>query len=229
MNKSIIYGLLSAAVSTCLMPNPAAAAGPTEAISAEALPDIIVTATKIETEAQKTPISMSVRMGDDLRELNLRRVDEILQNEVSVAIQETQVGPQFYLRGIGQTTGIPSPTNQQPVALYIDGVYQPRNETVRGGMLDLERIEVLRGPQGTILGGAAFAGAVSLVTAVPKFENEAKFTLGAGNLDQRTAEVVGNLKLSDTVAVRVVVLRVDPRPPRLVGLNTLCRVRTSVD
>lgn len=167
------------------------------------LGDIVVTATKVESNLQDVPISIIVQDGQKLRNQNVRRLDEALASDTSIQIQETQVGPQFYIRGIGQNTGIPSPTNQQPVALYVDGVYQPRNEYIRGGMLDVQRLEVLRGPQGTLLGGAAYAGAVSMVTWDPQFDNEAKFTVGAGNLDDRTAELVGNVKLSDTFALRV--------------------------
>lgn len=163
--------------------------------------EVVVTSEKLRSTEQKTPVSMTVQSGQEMRREGRKRVDEVLQGVVGVAVQQTQVGPQLYMRGVGQEDRA-SATNETAVALYMDGVYQPRPEAIRGGTLDLERAEVLRGPQGTNLGGNSLAGAVNIVTGTPKFDYEASVSATFGNLDQVDTEAVVNVPLAENQAVR---------------------------
>ena len=140
------------------------------------LEEITVTAQKREMDVQKTPIAIQAVTADQLVEEAKQRLDEIMQGVVGVASQGSRVGTDFYIRGIG-TGNFGPPTgglDQAAVAVMIDGVYQNRGEVVRGGTLDMQRVEIMRGTQSTTLGGSSLAGAVSLVSNNPVFKYEGK-------------------------------------------------------
>ena len=124
---------------------------------------------------------------------------------VGVSSQGSQVGTDFYMRGLGTADYGPplGGVNQSAVAVMIDGVYQNRGEVVRGGTLDMARVEVMRGTQSTTLGGSSLAGAVSLVSNDPVFEYEGSGSLGIGDYHLVTTQGVLNVPLSDSQAVRL--------------------------
>ena len=169
-----------------------------------ALEEIVVTAEKREADLQKTSMSIQVFTGEQLRAEGKRRIDEIMRGVVGVASQGSQVGDSFFLRGIGVGSGPPPPGTGTPVvAVLIDGVYQNRGETVRGGSLDLQQVEVMRGTQSTTLGAASLAGAVSLVSNDPVFEFEGNGSLEIGSFDLASFEGVVNVPLADNQAIRI--------------------------
>ena len=173
-------------------------------ISFAQLEEVIVTAEKRDTDLQKTATSIQVMDGEQLNAEGKKRIDEIMDGVVGVSSQGSQVGTDFYMRGLGSQGGpAAGGTSQSAVAVLIDGVYQNRGETVRGGTLDVSQVEVMRGTQSTTLGAASLAGAVSLVSNDPVFEKEGSITLGLGNYSLRTAEGVVNLPISDNQAVRI--------------------------
>lgn len=169
------------------------------------LEEITVTAEKRESDLQKTPISIQTMTGDELTKEAKLRLDEIMQGVVGVASQGSQVGSDFYMRGIGTGNfGPPTAGLDQPaVAVLIDGVYQNRGEVVRGGTLDMARVEIMRGTQSTTLGGSSLAGAVSLVSNNPIFKYEGSGSLELGNYHLMSAQGVLNVPLSDTQALRL--------------------------
>jgi iron complex outermembrane recepter protein len=169
------------------------------------LEEITVTAQKREMNVQKTPIAIQTVSGDQLTEEAKTRLDEIMQGVVGVSSQGSQVGTDFYMRGIG--TGDFGPPvgglNQSAVAVMIDGVYQNRGEVVRGGTLDMARVEIMRGTQSTTLGGSSLAGAVSLVSNNPVFKYEGDGSLELGNYHLVDIQGVVNVPLADNQALRV--------------------------
>jgi iron complex outermembrane recepter protein len=168
------------------------------------LEEITVTAQKREMNVQKTPVSIQAVTGDDLKEEAKTRLDEIMQGVVGVASQGSQVGTDFYMRGIG-TGNFGPPTgglDQPAVAVMIDGVYQNRGEVVRGGTLDMARVEIMRGTQSTTLGGSSLAGAVSLVSNNPVFKYEGSGSLELGNYHLVDVQGVLNVPLSTNQALR---------------------------
>jgi iron complex outermembrane receptor protein len=120
-----------------------------------------------------------------------------------VVIQGNANGGAVYIRGIGsgQDQAIGGPA----VNLNIDGIYQQQPEVPLSSIYDIERIEVLRGPQGTLYGRNATAGSINIITAAPKNFFEAYGTVGFGNYNLRQAEGMVNVPVSDTVAVRAAV------------------------
>ena len=168
------------------------------------LEEITVTAQKRETDLQKTPVSIQAMSGDELAEEAKQRLDEIMQGVVGVSSQGSNVGTDFYMRGIG-TGNFGPPTgglDQPAVAVMIDGVYQNRGEVVRGGTLDMARVEVMRGTQSTTLGGSSLAGAVSLVSNNPVFEYEGSGSLELGTYDLLSVQGTVNVPLSNNQALR---------------------------
>lgn len=165
------------------------------------LEEIVVTAEKRETNLQKTAISIQVYSGEDLKKEGKKRIDEIMNGVVGVQSQGSQVGTDFYMRGVGNVGGMGG--GERAVAVLIDGVYQNRTETVRGGTLDVAQVEVMRGTQSTTLGASSLAGAVSLVSNQPVFEYQASGSLEVGNYHLLNTEGVLNVPLSGSQALRL--------------------------
>jgi len=166
---------------------------------------VIVTAGKVESDLQKTPITVSTIDGQTLTEQGLTTAVQATTSLVpGVEWQNANSGGSFYIRGIGTKVvafGAPS-----PIATYIDGVYQFEPPVIAGSMLDMDRIEVLRGPQGTIYGRNATGGAVNLITNDPQLnELSDTLTLGGGNYSTVHIADVLNLPLSSWAALRVAV------------------------
>jgi iron complex outermembrane recepter protein len=168
------------------------------------LEEITVTAQKREMNVQKTPVSIQAVTGEELTEEAKTRLDEIMQGVVGVASQGGQVGDSFYMRGVG-TGNFGPPTgglDQPAVAVMMDGVYQQRGEIVRGGTLDVARVEIMRGTQSTTLGGSSLAGAVSLVSNSPVFKYEGSGSLELGNYHLVDVQGMLNIPLAENQALR---------------------------
>jgi len=169
------------------------------------LEEITVTAEKREANIQSTAISVTALTGSDITEKSLLTLDNILGNVPAVVVQGSTTGKQIYLRGIGSNVS----TNQSDpaVAVIIDNVYAGRSEVPLTDVYDLERIEVLRGPQGTLYGRNAEGGIVNVVTSVPKdrFELLSNFRLGDYNLKHLDGAI--NMPFSNNIAARIAFLR----------------------
>lgn len=128
------------------------------------LEEIIVTAQKREESLRDVPISVNAVSGEKLAEAGIARLDDLKAYVPNLQVTETGIANNFYIRGIG------SGLNQgfeQSVSTYADGVFRGRGPQSRMPFLDLERIEVLRGPQPILFGKNAIAGAVNLISARP--------------------------------------------------------------
>src|SRR5882762_2742376 len=128
---------------------PAAIAN-ADAGSGAHLEEIVVTAEKYETDVQKTAVSIAVLSGDEVARRGEQQLDQVLAMVGAVKVLQGQDGPTFYIRGVG--TGVPSSIGDPEINLNVDGVYQSEPQFSRAGLYDVNRIEVLRGPQGTIYG-----------------------------------------------------------------------------
>lgn len=199
IRNQVLVALAMAAGAAVIAPSAVAAA----AADKDALDEVVVTATKRETNLQKTSISIQTVSGEELESEGKKRIDDIMRGVVGVASQGSQVGTSFFMRGLGMASGPqPSGTSQAVVAVLIDGVYQNRGEAVRGGTLDVQRAEVMRGTQSTTLGAASLAGAVSLVSAQPVFQHEGRASIEFGNYNLFGTEGMLNMPLADNQALR---------------------------
>jgi len=143
-------------------------AGPASAQeSGPALEEIVVTAAYREQGLQDVPVSISAVTGDMLAQGSLQKAEDIQFLVPNLTINETGIGSNTFIRGIG--SGI-NQAFEQSVATYIDGIYYGRAQQIRAPFLDLERVEVLRGPQSILFGKNAVAGALNITTAKPTDE-----------------------------------------------------------
>ncbi|MFT3907708.1 MAG: TonB-dependent receptor [Steroidobacteraceae bacterium] len=165
------------------------------------LEEVIVTAEKRETNLQKTAISVAVISGEELAEENKTRMDEILEGTPGVQIQE---GPGGFIANIRGVTNNQGGTADYPTSMYNDGVYTQVEIENRGAFFDLNRVEVLRGPQGTLYGGNALGGSVNFISNDPdltRYTASAGFTVGNYNLV--STQGVVNAPLGSSWALRV--------------------------
>jgi iron complex outermembrane recepter protein len=181
------------------------AAGPggqDDAAGSDKLEEIIVTAAKQAEPLSRTPIAVSVQSQEQLQNAGV----EILQDIVS-AVPSVQFDTQGFnnnvqasIRGITSSEG--GEIAQSAVATYIDGVYIARTSAISGILHDLERVEVLRGPQGTLYGMNATAGSINIITGNPGQQFQAATEVAAGNYGDIETRGMLNLPLSSTFALR---------------------------
>ena len=168
-----------------------------------ALEVIQVTAQKRSENAQETPISMNVLSSDDLKEKSIEKIDDLQYAVPNLHMTETGISTQMFIRGIG--TG----NNQgfeQSVGQYIDGIHYGRQQLLRMPFLDLERIEVLKGPQSIMFGKNSVAGALNLSSAKPTQDTEIHLGLQYQptiNATEFTGMVSG--ALTETLSARLAV------------------------
>ena len=165
------------------------------------LDTIVVTAQSRQQELQDVPIALQVvdqQLLDDVAADNLGDIDAFVPGLVVDAAQPTQ--PSFRLRGV-ETSNFGIGTDPA-VGVFVDGVYGGRGGGVLLPFVDVERIEVLKGPQGTLFGRNTAAGAISLVTRRPQNETEARLRLRLGNYGKQYADAMWNLPTGDNSALR---------------------------
>lgn len=202
---------LSCAIASALVANTALIAGATAA----QLEEVVVTASKRAENLQDVPISVATLTGDSLKELGVQTFDqyvEYLPNVVNAGIGPGQ--KEIYIRGSASEqsslTVAPAQGSAPGVALYLDEMpvsFGARNLDLYAA--DLERVEVLSGPQGTLFGASSQSGNVRMITNKPDVDGfDAAVNLGFSNTsggdDSTNVEAMVNVPLSDRLAVRVV-------------------------
>lgn len=167
-----------------------------------ALEEVIVTAEKKAAAAQDTAITMDVVSGNTIQREGIKDLESLSALTPSLNFQKDTINTSFTLRGIG-SSNVDNELGDQAVTVSIDGEYLNRPVALNVAMFDLERVEVLRGPQGTLYGRNATAGAVNIVTARPELGVEkGSIYLDVGNYNARTVQGMVNLPISDQAAVR---------------------------
>ena len=193
---------LQALAQTAAEPAPAAEPSPAAEKKSGQLQTVTVTAERRAANIQKTGISMQAVSGAEITEQGLSSGAEILKNVSNVEVQGAARGNVIAIRGIG--SDLPPGMGESAVSTNYDGVYNFRAEMNTLGLFDLDRVEVLRGPQGTLYGRNAAAGAVNYVTRDPvlgRSDGRASLELGSQRLVR--GEAGFNLPLGETVALRV--------------------------
>lgn len=182
-----------------------AAAPDQAATNAEAFTgDIVVTAQRRSESSQKAAVAITALSGADLVAQARNSVADAIATVPSVQVQGNPNGAQIYIRGVGSNAD--SQLGDPAVNLNVDGVYQQQTEVPTSLMYDVERIEVLRGPQGTLYGRNATAGAVNIVTKDPVLGDFSGYaTLQGGNYDAIHGEAAVNVPVGDNSAVRAAI------------------------
>ena len=203
MKKSIVLQSVLRCMATVMALGMAGNAAAQEAAEAED-GEIIVTANKRSENLQDVPISVSAITGDALSKSRVTQVDELVTKVPNLQLSST-VGdntPIFSLRGVSMSDF--SLNQASPVATYYDEVYKGNFAFLGIALFDLERVEVLRGPQGTLYGKNTTGGAVNLISRAPELgEVNGYANIGYGNYNRVDLNGAVNLPLGDVAALRV--------------------------
>jgi iron complex outermembrane recepter protein len=176
------------------------------ASTGDALQEIVVTAQHKEENAQSTPIAMSVYTSDAVKENNIVDISSLSTFAPDVNFSTSEGSPIVTIRGV---SSLDVTENGDPaVAINTDGFYVNRPYALDATIYDIDRIEVLRGPQGTLNGRNAVGGAINIITAQPTNTFAAYTSISYGNYNALSVQGMINLPISDTVQLRAAFLSV---------------------
>ena len=200
MKNHGIRGLLCLSVASALAVSPAAIAQNGDDALIE---EIMVTATKRESSIYEVPIAISAFEGDKLAEQGIIEIVDIGKFVPNLNITQFSAGhissANPFIRGIGLQDHLI--TTDPGVSVYVDGVYLGRQVGQNWNLTNIERIEVLRGPQGTLYGRNSIGGAINIITKTPGANEGAKVGLEVGSRGRLNGDFYADMNLSDTVAL----------------------------
>jgi iron complex outermembrane receptor protein len=182
------------------------AIAPQAAAADDDLQKVIVTAQSRSQSAQEVPISMEVVTARDIQNLGARNLGDLTGYLPGLQVDATQATqPSFGIRGVqAGDFGIGTDT---PVGIYVDGVYTGKTGGALMNFIDIQRVEVLKGPQGTLFGRNSAAGAISVVTNEPEADFDAAGHIKAGDYGRVNVDAMLNMPLGQTTAARLVFVR----------------------
>ncbi|NHO67335.1 TonB-dependent receptor [Aestuariicella hydrocarbonica] len=167
--------------------------------------EVTVTATRTESLLSETPIAMTALTPDSMRDSGITDATKLNDVVPNVRLTESNGDYRVAIRGVSSTDttekGDPS------VAFMQNGIYIARSQDIVGSFFDLERVEVLRGPQGTLYGRNTTAGVINVLSARPKNEFEASVDMELGNYGTENFTGMVNVPLNDNLAMRAAVNR----------------------
>ena len=196
--------LAATALSATIAITPVHAQSEEGAQVSSAVDDIVVTAQRRSESVQDVPIAISAFSADQLQKQGVSNTLELgrfVPNLVSM--NNTGVGSAnaFYLRGLGNTETIP--TFDPPVGTYVDDIYLSRQNANNINLFDVERVEVLRGPQGTLFGRNTTGGAVNVILREPGNEFGGYAEIGYGRFNKKVVRGSADIPLADSFAVKI--------------------------
>lgn len=168
--------------------------------------EIIVTATKIERNMQDIPVAVTAITGQNIQDAGIKDMFDLQTNAPGLIMGQSQTTTtsNFSIRGIGTSSnnfGLES-----SVGLYVDGVYRSRQNSMINELVDIEAVEILRGPQGTLFGKNTPQGAINMRTVAPSTEEANAFVeLSGGDYGLVRLAAASNFTLSDSTAMRATV------------------------
>jgi iron complex outermembrane receptor protein len=175
----------------------------TTAVKAQQLEEILVTAERRETSLQETPISIATFSAETMELKGLETLEDVAAFTPNLDIKGGRTGgnisPTYQIRGL---TGGGGAGGERSTAMYIDGVFMPRTTGPFLNVLDIERIEILRGPQGTLFGRNSTGGAIRVFTQQPGPERGGYVKLSAGDFNRADLSAMINLPISDKLFFR---------------------------
>ncbi len=164
------------------------------------LEEVVVTARKRAESIQETPVAVTAMSGDDLRERGIVNSKELAKSVPSLQINDSN-STQIYIRGIGQRSGL---ARQDPsVSVYLDGVFIARPEGQLFDTIDVDSVQVLRGPQGTLFGKNNTGGALVFTLTKPSDVQEGYIEGSLGNYNQRGLRAGINVPLTENFSSRM--------------------------
>ncbi len=178
----------------------------TQAMAQEAKPDdasvqeIVVTAQRTQSLASKTPVALTAVGGEDLRKVGIDSPSALGSRVPNLQMDQSGTALRITIRGV--TSQDTSEKGDPSAAFMQDGIYIARSDVQNVAFYDIARVEVLRGPQGTLYGRNTTAGAVNVISNEPKWSQEGALHVTLGDYATRNVDGMYNLPLNDKVAVR---------------------------
>lgn len=182
---------------------PPAAAASAGASRVQSLDAVVITAQKTPEVVLKAPIALTAISGEDLKAAGISNAIDLGDSLPNVWISQDTGKAQIAIRGV--TNSDMTEKGDGSTAFHLDGAYLSRPETQLGGFYDVERVEVLRGPQGTLYGRNATAGAMNVITNKPQARFGAKIGLELGNYNSVRADGMVNAPINDVLSLRAAV------------------------
>ncbi|MGD9965954.1 MAG: TonB-dependent receptor [Hyphomonadaceae bacterium] len=187
-----------AAASALAVPAPALAQDETEPL----LEDVVVTVQRREERLQDVPIAVTAFTTEDLERTAATGIQDVAAKAPGVTLTQFNIGePQLYIRGVGSTSD--SAASDPSIGVSIDEVSIGRAGASALAFLDVERVEILRGPQGTLYGRNASGGALNIYTNRPEFDTSGEVGAHAGSFDSFGARGVFNTQVGENAAARL--------------------------
>ena len=204
--------------------------------------EIVVTARKREETLQDVPVAVTAVTGETIERRGFTQIKEVAQLTPSLNVNGDSVGRVFIaIRGVGTTL---VGTVQPGVGIFVDGIYQPNTAYLNNPLVDVERVEVLRGPQGTLYGKNTLGGAINVITRQPNNETVVRggaSYAGSDNAWDAFASISGPI-IEDKLQVRVAaahrqqdgfirntLIGVDGNPLNMDSLNATIRAKPAGD
>lgn len=206
--RSILLAGAAATLTISMGSNAFAADAPAaEKDNGAGLETLVVTARKVSEKVQSVPVSISAFSTRRLTDLQLKNVGDISYQTPGFSVVSAASDahtPALAIRGQYQNDTLL--TTDGPVSAYLDGIYLPRTQGLTAAMVDIERVEVLKGPQGTLYGKNTTGGAISIVSHKPELDKFGAYAdISYGNYQAWTFEGMGNVPLvADKLGLRVV-------------------------
>lgn len=168
-----------------------------------ALEEVVVTAQRRERGLQDSPIAVTAISGDTLRAGNILSYADLARSAASVTFTEgSPLDQELNIRGV-VSVRIDSPTSDPSIGVFVDNVYVGRTGQLNTDFYDIERVEIIRGPQGVLLGKGVVGGAFSIITAAPEREFGGQVSASYGNYNDQ--KILGHVTgpLSESLSARV--------------------------
>lgn len=169
--------------------------------SSAGIEEIVVTALKQETTVQDAPVALSVLTGDAMREAGIYSVTDLPNIAPGVEINQSDFGPVLSIRGV--TTTDNTSKGDQGIAFMVDGIVVGRPREQAATFFDVDRVEVLRGPQGTLYGKSTSGGVINVITRRPGNELGGNIDFEFGNFDTRRITAAVDMPISDQFRLRL--------------------------
>jgi iron complex outermembrane recepter protein len=187
----------------------AAAPAAPAAASPDQIQEVRVTATRYSTSLLRTPLAVAALSQEQLTRKGATSLSDLSGEMPNVVIENTgeDSAVQITIRGITSTNF--TETGDPAVGFHVDGMYSPRPQGAQALMFDLEQVEVLRGPQGTLFGRNSTGGSVNVIPAKPDWTgNYGKADIDIGNYRKKQISVVQNIVVNDALALRATFMKV---------------------
>lgn len=171
------------------------------------LQGVTVSANRREQDNQTVPVTVSVLSSEAVENMGVLSTQDLAVAVPGVNFTKLFNGAAFYVRGVGK--GDTNTGQELPIAVYVDGVYVATSEGSIFSFNNIERVEVLKGPQGTLFGRNATGGVVQVITRTPSHDTSADISLGYGSYDKFEGNLYATTGLSDDIAVDLAVYSSD--------------------